>query len=235
MVQTAVVEDEEGDFLVLKEYLEKFYKENGIEYELTRFSEGVSFLSESGFDLVFLDIEMPYMNGIEVAKKFREHDTSAVLIFVTNMVQYAIKGYEVDALDYVLKPIQYTRFEALMKKTMRIIGESQKQEVIVKTTGGMRKIAVDSITYIEIKDHLLIYHTDEGEVQVWGSLGAANKALPADSFIRCNNSVIVNIKKVISIEHDEVVLEGVDGSIPVSRSKKKNLISVFSQQTGGSN
>ncbi len=227
MVKTAVVDDEEKDFLIIKEYLEKFYRENSIDYEIVWFSQGVSFLSESGFDLVFMDVEMPFMNGLDVAKQFREQDKSCALIFVTNMVQYAIKGYEVDAIDYVVKPIQYTRFEALMKKTMRLIGANKKQEILVKTKGGMRKIGTDSIRYIEIKDHLLIYNTDEGEVEVWGTLGGALKNLPQDMFVRCSNSVIVNIKRVVSIERDEVILDQVKEHIPVSRSKKKNLISTF--------
>ena len=230
MVRTAIVDDEEQDYQIIREYLEKFYSENGIEYEIVRFSEGVSFLSESGFDLVFLDIEMPLMNGIEVARKFREKDQSCALIFITNMIQYAIKGYEVDAIDYVVKPIQYTRFETLMKKTMRMIGENKKQEIVVKTKGGMTKIAVDSIRFIEIKDHLLIYDTDDGEVEVWGTLGGVLKSLPPKMFVRCSNSVIINVKKIVSIDRDEVVLEGVKRRIPISRSKKKNLISVFSNQ-----
>ncbi len=183
MVRTAIVEDEEQDYQIIREYLEKFYAENGIEYEIIRFSEGVSFLSESGFDLVLLDIELPLMNGIDVARKFREKDHSCALVFITNMIQYAIKGYEVDAIDYVVKPIQYTRFEALMKKTMRMIGENKKQEIVVKTKGGMTKIAVDSIRFIEIKDHLLIYDTDDGEVEVWGTLGGVSKSLPPEMFV----------------------------------------------------
>ncbi|MFA6874636.1 MAG: LytTR family DNA-binding domain-containing protein [Bacilli bacterium] len=225
MIKTAIIEDEKKAADTLESFLVKFFTENNISYSITRYGEGFSFLSEcqKGFDLAFLDIEMPHMNGIEVAKKLREKDTKMALIFVTNMVQYAIRGYEVDAIDYVLKPILYTRFEALMQKTMRIIGKHQDEEVTLKTTGGLRKVFLSSILYIEVYDHLLIYHTEEGEIQVWGTLFGAQKSLPEKSFFRCNNSSIVNVEKITALNKSELTLSGISKPISISRSKKKGL------------
>ncbi|MFA6829629.1 MAG: LytTR family DNA-binding domain-containing protein [Bacilli bacterium] len=227
MIKTAIIEDEDQAAQTLQKYLEKFFTENGIQYEIVRFYEGLSFLSDyHSFDLAFMDIEMPHMNGIEVAKKLREKDNKISLIFVTNMVQYAIKGYEVDAIDYVLKPIQATRFEALMNKTMRLIKNEQEQEVRLKTTGGITKVFLSSIIYIEVEDHLLIYHTSEGEIQVWGTLSSAEKSLPKDSFFRCNNSTIINTQKIVSLDHDSVYLKGWKNPLSVSRSKRKDLLDI---------
>jgi len=226
MICTAIVEDEENAFSILKEHLVHFQKDNGVQFDIHYFKSGLSFLDEKrAYDLILLDIEMPYINGIELAKRIREKDSKVVIIFITNMVQYAIKGYEVDALDYVLKPINYSRFSSLMKKTLRNLSKNQEQEIVLKTVGGSAKVYLSSIYYLEISDHLLIYHTSQGDFEVWKSLAAAEKELPGDSFARCNHSTIVNLHFVSSTEKDCLTLSGCKKAIPISHGKKKEFLS----------
>lgn len=231
MIKTAIIEDEEQPYETLKGFLEAFGKENSISFQVTRFNEGLSFLEENeAFDLVFMDIELPHMNGMDVATKFREKDKNAAIIFVTNMVQYAIRGYAVDAIDYVLKPIQWNRFCSLMMKTIRIIGVHQEQEIILKTTEGIQKIPLNDIVSIEINDHLLIYHLVHKEIEAWGTLSNAEKDLPSDRFCRCNNSTIINISKVVSYDKYNIYLTEERVCVPISRSKRKAVLLLLSQQ-----
>lgn len=225
MIKTAIIEDDENAYQLLKEYLTQFGKENSLSFETYHYGDGLSFLDEyQPMNLVFMDIELPFMNGMEVATKLRAIDENVVLIFITNMAQFAIQGYSVDALDYVLKPIRYSRFSSLMKKTMRFLGEIADQEVVLKTTGGMRKIYLSSIYYIEISDHLLIYHTDKGDVEVWGTLSAVEKQLPKETFCRCSHSVIVNLKYVTSTDKDTLFVTEKNIPLSISHSKKKDFI-----------
>lgn len=233
MIKTAIIEDEEKAYETLKEYLLSFGKENQIDFSITHYSEGLSFLEEcTGFDLVFMDIELPNTNGMDIATKMREKDQKVALIFVTNMVQYAIRGYSVDAIDYVLKPIQYNRFYALMMKVSRIIQDSQEKELILKTPSGIKKIFLSSLLYVQINDHLLIYQTDKEEIETWGSLAKAEKELPSDLFVRCNNSTIVNIKLVVSFDKENIYLTKKRIRIPVSRSKRKEVLRLLTDQMG---
>lgn len=232
-IKIAIVEDEELASQSLKDCLSRFSKENVIDFDITEYREGLSFLDEHvDFDLIFMDIEMPHMNGIEVAKKLRSLDENVSLIFVTNMAQYAIQGYSVDAIDYVLKPIKYARLASLMKKTLRIIGQVQEQAIVLKTTGGMTKIYLSSIQYIEIKDHLLIYHTDQGEIEVWGTIKGAEESLPTDSFCRCSHSVIVHFKYIVSTDKDTIYMTDKKIPISISHAKKKEFLSRFNHYVG---
>lgn len=232
-IKIAIVEDEASATQSLKDCLMRFSKENDIDFDIVCYSEGLSFLDENeSFDLIFMDIEMPHMNGIEVAKKFRTMDEHVALIFVTNMAQYAIQGYEVDAIDYVLKPIKYARLAALMKKTLRIIGLVQEQSIVLKTTGGMRKIYLSSIYYIEITDHLLIYHTNQGDIEIWGTISGAEEMLPKDSFCRCSHSTIVHLKYVTGTDKDIVYLTDKKIPVNISHAKKKDFLSRFNRYVG---
>lgn len=232
-VKVAIVEDEEKAAEELKNALEKFSKENDIHFAVETFQEGLTFLDDSkAFDLIFMDIEMPHMNGIDVAKKLRQKDDKVALIFVTNMVQYAIKGYEVDAIDYVLKPLKYARFSALMKKTLRIIDKTNEDQLVLKTTGGVRKLYFSSIIYIEIRDHLLIYHTDQGDIETWGTISGAEEKLPKEEFCRCSHSMIVNFKYIQETEKDSIILKGINTPISISHSKKKDFLTKFNNYLG---
>jgi DNA-binding LytR/AlgR family response regulator len=233
MIKTAIVEDEEPAFQTLKEYLEKFGKENNVDFSITHYSEGLSFLEEcEGYDLVFMDIELPNLNGMDIATKLREKDARVALIFVTNMVQYAIRGYSVDAIDYVLKPIQYNRFYSLMMKVSRVISANQERELVLKTTAGVKKIPLSTLLYVQITDHLLIYKTETEELEAWSSLANAEKELPAEMFCRCNNSTIINLKQVTSFDKEFVYLTKSRIEISVSRSKRKGVLQLLNAQMG---
>ena len=91
------------------------------------------------FDLVFLDIELPLLNGIETARRLRELDSVVALVFITNMEQYAVNGYEVDALDFVVKPINYYRFSSMMRKALRIIARKEEKALPYPKANGIRQ------------------------------------------------------------------------------------------------
>ncbi len=232
-IKVAIVEDEEKATQDLKDALNRFSKENDIFFQVETYKEGLTFLDEKkDIDLIFMDIEMPHMNGIDVAKKLREKDEKVALIFVTNMVQYAIRGYEVDAIDYVLKPLKYARFSALMKKTLRIIDKTNEAQLVLKTTGGIRKIYFSSILYIEIQDHLLIYHTEQGDIETWGTISGAEENLPKEEFCRCSHSMIVNFRHIQEIDKDSIIMKNVSKPITISHSKKKDFSSRFHNYLG---
>lgn len=220
MIRVSVLDDEQTSRDLIKEYILRFQDETKIDFDIHFFSDPLSFLDEYVVsDLVLMDIDMPHLNGIETAEKLRKKDENCFLIFITNYVQYAIKGYSVNATDYVLKPLQYARFSALLSKVAKRIIKNQNDSVTIKSDKGLVKLLASQILYVEIHDHLLVYVTENGEYTTWGSLKDADDKLPKEYFERCNHSTIVNLKKVIGLNKNEITMS--DGKILVVSQKKK--------------
>lgn len=121
-----IVEDEERQQSILKRFLNEYFEEKKVAHSVETYFDGESFLKDykkGNADLVFMDIELGtnHSNGMEVSKKLREIDNDVLLIFVTNMAQFAIEGYSVDALDFVVKPILYEPFKTKMEKTFKVL------------------------------------------------------------------------------------------------------------------
>ena len=121
MKHIAVVEDDSSASQQIQNYLSLYQKENEQEFSVTVFADGLSILEDYHpiWDIILMDIEMPLMDGMTAAKCIRELDQSVIIIFITNMAKYAIKGYEVGALDFVLKPVSYFAFS--LKITLSLI------------------------------------------------------------------------------------------------------------------
>ena len=120
MIRIAIVEDEAAVREQLTGYVQRYTRQYGTTFEVTEFSDGVEILDEYRpmYDIVLLDVEMKHLDGMETAQRIRELDKDVVLIFITNMAQYAIKGYAVGALDYVLKPVPYFAFSQQLQKAV---------------------------------------------------------------------------------------------------------------------
>ena len=109
MIRLAIVEDEEVYVNTLMDYLKKFQSETEYEIETVWFRDGCDITDgyKGDYDVILMDIQMKFMDGMSAAQKIREMDTEVVIVFITNMTDYAIRGYEVGAMDYIVKPITY--------------------------------------------------------------------------------------------------------------------------------
>lgn len=137
-MNVAIVEDDDGYARTLKEYLGRYSEERGVRFEVTRYSEAVSFLENyrPRFAIVLMDIELPMMNGMDAARKMREKDDRTCLIFVTNMAQFACDGYGVDALDFIVKPVSYADFSMKLDRAVRRARTNEKVDYYIPVAGG---------------------------------------------------------------------------------------------------
>ncbi len=224
MIRIAIVEDEEKYYKVLNDYIETYKKQNNDEVDVIWFQNGIDFLEafHHDFDIIFLDIEMPVMDGISVAKDIRKTDESVLIMFITNMAQYAIHGYEVGALDYVVKPVEYYPFSVKLKRAVRIIRERTGSSILLPFDGEEMRIPVKDILYIEVQSHNLTYYTYQGTSNTIGTLKQAEERLKNEHFARCNSCYLVNLRHVTGIKDDSVLVEG--NMLKISRSKKKDFL-----------
>lgn len=221
MLRIAIVEDERSSAEILRSYFQRYEAENGTKFHITEFPNAVAFLSKyrSGFDIVCMDIAMPHMNGMEAARKLRKIDDQVVLIFITNLSQYAIAGYEVNAMNYVLKPLKYPAFKLSIMRAVAYCEKNTKKEVELVLKEGQIRIAVSSIKYVEIHDHDIIYHTDTGNYSRYGTMKKVEESLPSDRFFRCNSCYLVNLGAVTKIESNAVWVG--DEKLLMSRPRRK--------------
>ena len=129
MAKIAVVEDNDAMRAQLCGFIAQYAQESGHQLDVTAFSDGAQLVEpyRPGFDIIFLDIEMPKLGGMPTAERIRRQDPDVVLVFVTNMAQYAIRGYEVDALDFVLKPVSYYQFSTKLERALQRIQRRRGQ------------------------------------------------------------------------------------------------------------
>ncbi|MCD8286294.1 MAG: LytTR family DNA-binding domain-containing protein [Clostridia bacterium] len=216
----ALVEDDMNAADLLCGYCRQYEAETGHGCAITHFKDGLEFLDsyKPVFDVIFMDIEMPYMNGMEAAKKLREFDTSVLIVFITNLKQFALKGYEVEALDFLVKPVEYNSFKTMLGRVYKRTGSKGAEYLTVTNSRGTYRIRIADIYYLESVKHNIVIHTADGETQFFGALSDMETKLPKDGFARCNSCYLVNlawVKKVDSLD----VYVGND-VLKMSRGKK---------------
>ena len=220
----AIVEDNDMEAQILKEYLERYASETGNTIEIVRFSSGFKFLDgyKAKYDVVFMDIEMPDMNGMKTARKLRTYDKNIVIIFVTNMAKYAINGYEVNALDYFLKPVHYSDIKMRMERIRQML-ENRGAMFTIPFQGGVKRLSSNEILYVESISHTMIFHTDSGEYTNRGmSMKQIEENLIKCGFFRCNTCYIVNLKYCRGIDGNTVIVG--DKELQISRARKKDFM-----------
>ena len=231
-MKIAVVEDNEEYAKALGEYVQKYSSENNLDIAIVYFPNGERFLEEykSDFDIIFMDIEMPMMDGITSSSKVREMDSECIIIFVSNFMKYAIKGYSVNALDFLTKPLDYNIFKNTMAKAVHRLNMKHHQSLALQNGGETYRLDINEIVYIEVYKHRVIYHTTTTEYDVRGSLQESEKQLPPDQFIRCNSGTIVNLKYVTGIGKDSLIV--LKRELSISRSKKKDVLNALTRYIG---
>ena len=225
-MKIAVVDDDKEFTDRIEGYLADYAKERApLTYHCDVFREGASFLTAyKPYDLVLLDVEMPVMNGLETAKRLRKIDENVTLMFLTNMAQYAIRGYEVDALDYILKPVEYRDFCAKLDRVAMRIQRSEKK-ILFKTPNGLFCVYLSKVFYAEKSKNYILYHTPHGNFSERGSIAEHEEQLQNCGFVKISRGCYVNMRYIDKIEKQEVCVAG--ERLPVSRLEYKSFLDTY--------
>lgn len=230
MIKAVIVEDEEEQSNALKNFLIKYSDEKRVFFDVQTFSNAITFLDRytADYDIVFIDIRMPYMNGIDAAHYLRRKDENVTIIFVTSLKQYAVEGYSVDAAGYLLKPVSFADFSLTLTRILRKITPRESNEYIVlPMLEGNIRLRPSDIVYLESNGHQVVYHTVERAYTRYCSLKTAAEELKDKGFSFCNRCYIVNLKHVKYIKAYTVNIN--DTELQISRPRKKDFLNDFKE------
>ncbi|MCK0472301.1 LytTR family DNA-binding domain-containing protein [Halalkalibacter sp. APA_J-10(15)] len=232
MVRIAIVEDETSYQEQLIEFLRKFQKENEVTIEFETYSDGDEFIDhyKAQFDIILMDVQMPLMDGMSAAEEIRKIDSEVVIMFITNMAQYAIKGYAVDALDYVLKPITYFSFSERLIRALERMKKRESSFITIKLKGGMVRLELSDVYYVESQGHKLIFYTKEGEFTSSGAMKDLEEELSEYHFFRGHKGYLINLEHVDGMNDSYAVVKG--SELPVSRTKRKAFLEALADHWG---
>jgi DNA-binding LytR/AlgR family response regulator len=222
MLRCIIVDDESGAIEVLTRYVNKTP-----ELEMVRSFrdsiEALTFLASNQADLVFLDIDMPNLDGMQLSELIRDKDIQ--VIFCTAYSEFAVESYEKDAIDYLLKPIAYERFLRAVKKALKVhsnrIKGDTSHRLFLKSGPRIHHVDSRDVLYMEKKGHYVVFHTPKGELLSRMNMNDLMSTLPWDNFVRIHRSFVVAIDKIDTIQKHVVIIKG--KRIPIGESYRDDF------------
>ncbi|MEW1963110.1 LytTR family DNA-binding domain-containing protein [Microbacterium sp. NPDC077644] len=234
MIRIGVVEDEPDSIDRLLSHLDRFQRESGERFHVGAFSDGAEVIADyrPEWDVLFLDIRMAKVDGMTAARRIREVDSQVIIVFITSSPHYAVSGYEVDALSYLLKPLAYASFEQEMRRILSRLRQRERRELLFTAVDGVHhRVAVDEILYIESAGHRVEVRTMDADHQVVSTLRAMEAELAGDGFIRCHSGLLVNLRHVTGVEGSDCRIRG-GARLPISRPRKKDFLAALTEHIG---
>lgn len=232
MIHIAIVEDESAYATQLQLFLHQYEKDKAEQFEITVFTDGDQIVHKyrSQFDIILMDIEMKFVDGMTAAEEIRKIDTEVVIMFITNMPQYAIRGYEVNALDYILKPVSYFAFSERLSRAISRMKKREQRIISVQLKGQTMRMPVDHLNYVESQGHTLIFHTITGDYETSGTMKEVEEKLEAMNFFRGNKGYLINLAHVDHVKEGCAIVEGEE--LLLSRSRKKEFMEALAKYWG---
>ncbi|HHW89677.1 MAG TPA: response regulator transcription factor [Clostridiales bacterium] len=228
----AIVEDDKQSAKILASYINRYSEENNIEIDIMHYNDGDEIVYEYKpiYDIIFLDIEMRLLDGVTAAKHIRKLDKDVIIIFVTNMPQYALKGYEVGALNYLLKPITYFAFSLELKRAAEKIQSKENSYLIFSTKDETIRLHTSEVAFIESMKHKLIIHARGEQYVITGTMKEIENKLTKFNFFRCNNCYLVNLARVTGVKDNFVIID--EYELLISRPRKKAFMEALTKFFG---
>lgn len=230
----AVCDDERTMLRQLSQYLTQIQDELGEQFDLAYFASSEELLAHTPKDVqvILLDISMGNMTGMECARTLRSKGCEAAIIFITNLTEYAVEGYEVRAFAFLPKPVLYAELKDRLTRCFHQIDRQHKAVLPIETDAGIEMLFIEEILYAEVYQHETSFALTDKRVTGAVQLSQIEERLSPHGFFRCHRSYLVNMAKIKRIGTDAVVMP--DGaSIPVSRHRRKKFLDAFAGYMGG--
>lgn len=242
MVKIGIVDDEKESREQLLSEIRRFEAEYRMEFAVQEYDSARAYLSDphSGCDILYLDIDMPEMTGMELAERIRETDGEIILIFCTNLQQFALNGYSVSALGFLVKPVQWYSHRLYLERALKVLEKRaqrantpEKRRIVIRDGAVSKVVDAASIRYVEVQQHYLFYHIQEEQdgrdtvVKTRGTMQEAADLLVPRGFVRCSSSFLVNLEHITAVSRMNVYLG--EEALPLGRTYKDAFTRDFSR------
>lgn len=224
----------------IADYIEQYGEKNHIEVKTTSYISGAQLLlnyKKRKFDIIFVDVSMPGINGFETAEEIRRIDQEVSIVFCTSYytISNASKGFAVEAEDFLAKPLLYKKIQKVLDKVYKKKLVKAEEKLFLKCQDGLITVQLSDIIYIKTKDKILLLHTTDGEIQINQKIGELEKRLSDKLFYRCHNSYLVNFDYVEGLQHDKVQVKDRNHqikNIPISKYRKEEFLKALAEYIG---
>lgn len=215
--------DDEKMFLdILGREIERILHDLGLDYSIGMYQTGSEFLEAYSknpeVDIVFMDILLEDENGYKIASEIRTGDPMVKIIFLTSVTKYVLKGYEIGASRYLLKPVTTSKLKEVLLKTIDEVRKSADEYIIEKNDNGIYKIFMRDIVYIETSGRNTIIHTNSQDIISYQTMKKHLSRLNA-MFIRCHSGIIINLEYVVEMKKDSIKMLS-NNIVPLSKNRK---------------
>lgn len=208
MVSIAVCDDEMLDCCNMAKDIKDILEEIGIPYIVRQFQSGRDLLNAiENFDIIFLDIMMCGMNGMKTAQLLRDKAFDKILIFISASRDYVFEAYDVEAFQYLVKPVEHCKLKRVLQKAVKKLENYSQEFMIINQDRTRKKLLLREIYYFEIKGRIISVHGVEGIFDYYEQIGILEKNLQGKGFFRCHKSFLVNLKYVNSYNRQEIILD----------------------------
>lgn len=234
MFRIGIVEDDPVAQKLLLDYLERYERAHEVSFSIDIYEDGARILSHYRpvYDIVLLDIQMEHIDGLTAARYVRTLDDQVVLVFITSAPQFAIKGYEVDALSYLLKPLPWFAFEQELTRCIATVRKRKPVSLTLQRGTTLQRVDISDIIYIESIKHRLIVYTTKETITLNGTLKDMESRLVPHSFFRSNSCYLVNLAHVQGVRDQSCYMTG-GTELRISRPRKKGFLAALTEFLGG--
>lgn len=230
MISIGICDDEAPTRRALRTPLERKLQLLGISYRILEYDSGEALFSHPErkyLDILFLDIELKQMNGMETAKNLRKRNSHTLLIFVTAYPDFVFQGYEVHAFHYILKPYEEHKIQAVLEQALEELGRDREPYFTLERKSGILKIPLKKVlAFSSDRRKVVIFLNDGSRPDFYGKLDEVESGLP-DYFVRCHNRHLVNLNFVSALEKDRCICGALQ--FPVSRAFRQPLEIAFAR------
>lgn len=234
MFRFLIIEDDATAATLLRSYVERYLVEHDAEASIDWLKTAFEFIElRQRYDLVFMDINLPGINGMDAAAVLREHDSETLIVFVTDLAKYAVRGYEVDALDFIVKPVTYQGLALRMDRVMRALAARPSTNLVVNGREGISLFPMRDLLYVAVSDHYLAYHLADGtQVLARETMRSFCQSHTQPQLVLISSGYVVNADNVRTIRGQEVQMSNGD-ILVMSRPKRKAAMEAFARYYGG--
>jgi len=226
-ISLAICDDEDAERGYLKQLVTNWARSRDIYLKLSLYPSAEALLfanDETPIDIALLDVRMSNMDGVTLAKRLRHDDERLQIVFITGLPDYIAEGYEVSALNYLLKPVSEEKLAAVLDRAVKRL-DVEETTVLLPLKDGKRRLAVASIFYVEAFSHDLLLHTTQGDFSIKMAMNEL-EVLLGEGFCRCHRSFLVNMRRARKITKNSVELEN-GAVLPLSRKLAAEVMDVF--------